>query len=368
MAVFKIAHVGDFYSNRVTGPRNSVTCLSRSLNLINGVVSDVFSLSEDCEFVFNEQKVSSACLRKIIQYDAVVFSSFYSTKSVSMGRSLVKAGVPYFISPRSSFMKEGLRKSYFKKKAFNLLKGRRFVQQASGLHFLTREEYENSSRFFRKGVPFFCPNGVYSKSSDGFLPKPVLKEAMVNGGEIVLGFLGRYDTHHKGLDILLKALFECSSFMRDKKCRIVLYGPDYRNGKEKIKKLISGLGIGDLVEVNGPLFGAEKDEFYRRCDFFLHTSRYEGQPQAVMDAMALGVPVLVSKGTNLVSYINEYDAGFDIGKEASEVSEGIIRAVSLDGESYKKKSENSFLCASQNFCWDEAAKVFYQNMRDLSGK
>lgn len=70
--------------------------------------------------------------------------------------------------------------------------------------------------------------------------------------------------------------------------------------------------LGARVRFVGQRFGDEKLAFLASLDAFLHPSRHEGLPGAVLEAAALGVPLVVSEGTNLARAVRETGAGFGV--------------------------------------------------------
>jgi glycosyltransferase involved in cell wall biosynthesis len=57
------------------------------------------------------------------------------------------------------------------------------------------------------------------------------------------------------------------------------------------------------------VFGREKEALLDSAFVFVHTSRWEGMPFAVIEALATGCPVLVTPATNLGDYVEGFGAG-----------------------------------------------------------
>jgi len=74
---------------------------------------------------------------------------------------------------------------------------------------------------------------------------------------------------------------------------LMMAGPD-AGRMEATRSLARELGVADRVRFPGKL---PKESIYRLsrdCDFFLHTSRADNQPVTVLEAMALGLPVVAT--------------------------------------------------------------------------
>ena len=65
----------------------------------------------------------------------------------------------------------------------------------------------------------------------------------------------------------------------------------------------------DSIKIMGSRFGDEKIALLGQLHVFAHTSHYEGLPTAVLEAVALGVPCVVTEATNLGSHVREFGCG-----------------------------------------------------------
>lgn len=105
--------------------------------------------------------------------------------------------------------------------------------------------------------------------------------------------LGKLCTQ-KGYDIMLDAFSKAVGAREDLRLYIIGAGPD----EAQLKEQSAQLGLTDKV-----FFLGNKSNPYcymRKMDAFISTSRYEGQPLNIMEAMAVGLPLYCSK--NLESY------------------------------------------------------------------
>lgn len=100
----------------------------------------------------------------------------------------------------------------------------------------------------------------------------------------------------KGFDTLVGAVASLRDKVAPLKCVIVGEGPL----RKELERLIGRLGIGDIVELPGRLTSQEIAGLMERCEVFVLPSRpadkgsgvMDGIPGSLMEAMALGVPVI----------------------------------------------------------------------------
>lgn len=105
--------------------------------------------------------------------------------------------------------------------------------------------------------------------------------------------LGRL-CHQKGYDIMLDTFAKACEKRGDLRLFIIGDGPD----RGELEQLANQLGINDRVT----FLGNRQNPYccMKLMDAFISTSRYEGQPLNIMEAMAVGLPLYCSK--NLEAY------------------------------------------------------------------
>ena len=103
------------------------------------------------------------------------------------------------------------------------------------------------------------------------------------GCPVILG-AGRFQ-RQKDFPTLLKAFAEVR---RRRRCRLVILGEGAQ--RPRLQQLIDGLGIG--VDVDLPGFQGNPYPFMKQAGLFVLSSAWEGSPNALTEAMALGTPVV----------------------------------------------------------------------------
>ena len=96
--------------------------------------------------------------------------------------------------------------------------------------------------------------------------------------------VARFETIQKRQDVLVKAFAEFSAKHPEYVLKLVGDGPN----ENEIKQLVDSMGLGKKVE----FLGARKDvlELLSKSTMFVLSSDYEGLPNALLEAMAVGVP------------------------------------------------------------------------------
>ena len=55
-------------------------------------------------------------------------------------------------------------------------------------------------------------------------------------------------------------------------------------------------------------------------DMFILTSRHEGFPMSILEALSYGLPVLITKGTNMTDLVHKASAGWTCETDPIEIA------------------------------------------------
>lgn len=281
--------------------------------------------------------------------DIVVFEGFYSVKEVLFSCELRCKGIPYVIIPRSSLTLQALHNhSWLKKKIAHWLLFNSFVKHALAIQFLTEREYKDSIKLNKNHV--IIPNGFERPSR--------VKEFFSDQGIRAL-FIGRIDIYHKGLDLIINACKKLQDELREAKFELIFYGPNGRD-HENFKLLIDKSGVSDFVKLRGEVSGKTKEQIILDSDVFVMTSRFEGHPMGLIEALAYGLPSLVTQGTNMADEIKKSDAGWVCGNAENDVCVA-LQTMIHEKKFFSHKGKNAQELSMQ-YDWDLLARIFHDSI------
>lgn len=233
--------------------------------------------------------------------DLVVFNDVYVIPHILLAYRLRQRGTPYIMTPRGGLTVGAQNMKRRKKRIANFLFFNAMVKGAIAIHCLSENEAQDTRKWGRP--VFVAGNGVDLPTIDG-------GDHAGDRDSLQLVFIGRLDIHHKGLDLLLEASRLAQDVLREVNATINLYGPEVAGSRAKMTAYIFQHQLSDVVILHGPTYGAEKDWVLRHADLFLHPSRFEGHPMAVLEALAYGVPCLLTPGTNIGDEVSLAGAGW----------------------------------------------------------
>lgn len=350
-----ILYISHLTTNKSEGPNNSVPAQVKAQSNYDNVFW--WNLTEAVQDHWLDtglfhgvkefpNKAISSLPKPFNNPDLVVFESFYYLDDVFHSWECLRRKIPYVITTRGALTWQGQAQKQLKKRVANFLLFRSMVTHAASIQYLTQQEYLDSGDKWNPHH-FIIPNGTNQRNGLVFEHKQ--KRDDIKGVCI-----GRFDPYQKGLDLLLESVDRRKDQLRSKSITISLYGPKRMTCREDYANQISERGLEDILLVKDGVFGEDKEKVLREADFFIMTSRYEGMPMSMVEALSYGVPCFATKGTNLSEEIRKYQAGWSCETSV----EGIVNAFdSLIHDTNKLDDyRKNALSLSKEYNWDEIGR------------
>lgn len=276
--------------------------------------------------------------------DLVVFHETYRPKYLKIYKQLIKRGIPYIIMPHGELTKQAQKKKWLKKKAANVLLFNKFIRNAVAVQCLSAGEAKNTKR---KNARHIGTNGTVLQDTT--------KQSFSQDGLKFL-YVGRLEVKIKGLDIMIGAVGRIAEFMRENKCELYIYGPDLNGRYKQVQDLIAKHNVGDIVFLHPAIYGEQKQNEILGADVFVQTSRTEGAPTGIIEALAYGLPCLVTEGTNLAQFVAANDAGWACATDEQAIADAMVQAVN-ERETLPEKSRNAVNSVKSEYSWDGIARL-----------
>ncbi len=227
--------------------------------------------------------------------------------------------VPYVVSPCGALDPPAFRTRPWLKWAYGWLVERRTLARAAAWHFTSALEQRRAATFGvrRRGVVIPCPlppappapPGVFRTRHPETRDRPLLL------------FLGRLH-RKKRLDLVVEAFLQLARRRQD--IHLVVAGPDEGEGAPARRRLAEA-GAQDRVTILELLVDSEKTAAFQDSTVFLLPSDDENFGLTVAEAMAAGVPVLVSPHVGLAESVAAAGAGLVVDGDAAVWAAAIER-------------------------------------------
>lgn len=284
--------------------------------------------------------------------DVVIIHEVYHKEYLKIGQNLTNNNIPYIIVPHCCLASAAQKKKRIKKIIANKLFFNKFIKNAVALQCLSENERDNTKFHTNK---FIGTNGVSI---------PTNKKSTFSDNEIKIVYIGRLDYYHKGIDLMLEAINQKKDYFKENNCKFYIYGPDYANRRKTVKKLIENNKVQDIVTLLDAVSGAEKECTLLNTDIFIQTSRFEGMPLGILEALSYGLPCIVTEGTNTGEIIKKYNAGWVSETNPESIAKAMVKAVS-DRCKWNSKSNNGIKLVEENFAWNKIAKKAVRDYEEI---
>jgi glycosyltransferase involved in cell wall biosynthesis len=252
----------------------------------------------------------------ITSFDVVHAHALFSFAPVAAAFLARRAGVPYILRPLGVLAPYGMTRHHpiVKRASFALIE-RGLIEAASAVHFTSSVEQAEAEALGLKCKSVVIPLGV---DVDGGSARSIVRRTRSDAFNLL--FLSRID-QKKNLEGVLHALRLVWSKNFNVTLNIAGSGdPQYI---ESLQLLARDLAIDNHVNWLGYVEGERKSEALAAASAFVLASYSENFGIAVVEALAAGLPCLVSRGVAISSKIENAGAGTVIGTTSADIARGI---------------------------------------------
>lgn len=274
---------------------------------INGVKVWYHPLALGGQYFYSPALVE-AVKRQVAEFDLVVNEVFLCHAFAPTASACMHNSIPYVIPTRGQLLPWALNHKRLKKQLYLRLIGWRYLNRAAAFHCTDEGEKLAISRLGMHPPVFVVPNGIDTSQYDHVPPRGRLRRQFnIPETAILLLFLGRLN-RVKGPDITVDVLAELKKTGHE--AHLVLAGPDEQQLTEALRAQAERLGCLDRVHFAGLLTDDDTRQAFADADLLLMPSQVqENFGMSAVEAMAAGVPVLVSAGVPVGKFAEEAQAG-----------------------------------------------------------
>jgi glycosyltransferase involved in cell wall biosynthesis len=280
-------------------------------------------------------------------YDVVHVHALFSYATIPGCRAAAHAPVPYVLRPLGTLSEWSLGHRRWKKRPYYALLERSHLELASAIHVTSDAEAEDLARLGYATRTRVIPLGIDVED------RPPARVRRGSSHEpLRLLFLSRLH-EKKNVPLLLRALAEDADSPRPVLLTIAGEGePRYR---DELVALTKQLELADRVRFVGHVDGDAKRHLLAQSDCFVLPSAHENFGLAVAEALAAGLPAIVTPGVALAREVA--DAGAGLVADATESAlASAIRWVADHPAALIEMGERAGQLAPRDLSWDRTCE------------
>lgn len=266
------------------------------------------------------------------EYDVLHIHALFSFSATAGAFWAVRRGVPYMLRPLGVLNTWGIRnrRPLLKQLSLRLIE-RRVLAHAAAVHFTSEQERCEAELAAPGTRSVVIPNPVASLGADEKRSaEPFLARHPDLVGRRVILFLSRVDPI-KGLDLLLDGFARIRAVFPD--AALVIAGNGDNSFLARLRDQAQRLGVLQDVVWAGFLDEAAKRAAFAAAHVFVLPSYSENFGIAVVEAMANGLPVIVSDQVGIHREVTRVGAGLVVRCDADEVQQALVQM--LDSQSVR---------------------------------
>lgn len=357
----ELGHDVHVFTTNVDGPDDSDVPLGVPVD-IDGVKVWYFP-SKLLRRLYWSPLMAQALEQQVPNFDILHLHSIYLWPTWAAAHVARREQIPYLIAPRGMLVKDLVqRKSRLAKTAWLALIERRNIECAAGLHITSSREEVEARYFGFKLPPFYTvPNG-FDEETDQVSSEVSPQIAELLKKPDMLLFLGRINWE-KGLDRLIPAMQHVPA------AHLILAGNDEENYRPALETLADKCNVRDRITFTGTVQGSDKAALLQHAAIVVLPSYSENFGNVVLEAMAVGCPVVVTPEVGAADIVREYCAGLVIDGDPATLGAG-LQSLLEDPEEREQMGLRGRQAVEEHFSWGAVAQqmesVYTEILRDKS--
>ncbi|MCW5745257.1 MAG: glycosyltransferase [Alphaproteobacteria bacterium] len=305
--------------------------------------------------------MAPALRRDLPAFDVVHLHSLYMFHDWLGGHLCRRFGVPYIVRPHGMLDPYIRARHRGRKRVTELLFQNRVLRHAAAIHYTSDVEREISEPFAQGAPGRVVPLGVDLAGFDALPPAARFHERFpeTRGRRIVL-FLSRLH-FKKGLDLLIPAFARLAA--SDPSLHLVIAGPD--DGMlDQCRAWARRDGVPERVSFTGMLRGEDKLAAFAAASVFALPSYSENFGIAVVEAMAAGLPVVISDQVNIWREVEAGGGARVVGCDTDQLAQALATVLG-DAALAADMAAKARATVRRLYHWDSVAAALEEMYRDV---
>jgi glycosyltransferase involved in cell wall biosynthesis len=312
---------------------------------------------------FYSPELVRAIERMAEEFQIAILDTLFTHAMGPAANICIRRRVPYVIPLHGQLLPTALKHRHIKKRLYLALAGGVYLNRAAALHCTTWTEAQAAAKLGLDTHSFVVPNALDVKTLARPLQAAHFKTKLgIRADDRVVLFLGRLH-RVKRPEIALQAF----AAMGLPDVHLVYAGADEEHLESKLRSLARALRCADRVHFAGLLDSTGVRQVLAETDLLMMPSEMESFGMSAAEAMAAGVPVLLSHGVALGHWVEEAQAGRVVSGTADAFAQA-GRALLSEPALLRAMGERGRELVQRRFAPANIAKQFLTECESIVGR
>ena len=305
-------------------------------------------------------KIDGWLSENLNRFDAIIVRGIWQYQSFAVRRAAKKDSVPYFVFIHGAldpWFKHHYPLKQLKKWLYWPWAEYRVLRDASAVLFTSNEERRlaRESFWLYRANEVVVDYGISAPNGDPEAERQAFYSTypMLRGKRVFL-FLSRLHAK-KGCDLLIRAFAQVLKARPE--FHLVMAGPDQEGWGARLLDLSTSLGVNSQITWAGMLTGQLKWGAFRAAEAFVLPSHSENFGVVVAEALACGLPVLITDKVNIWREIEADGAGLVEPDTLEGIHNLLSRWLGTSVTERQEMSARAALCFANKFEIQRAVKT-----------
>jgi len=266
------------------------------------------------------------------RFNVVHIHAVFSHACMAAARLCRRHAIPYIVRPLGTLDPWSMRRKPLRKRFLWDLGVGQMLRRAAAIHYTTAEERQLAEDSLQLARGVVIPLGIETEHLQTRESSSVFRRQhpVVDHAPYVL-VLSRIHPK-KGLELLLETFLDLVRQPRFKQWKLVVAGEGDARYVTSLRRQVQESGSNEHVLFSGWLADREKISALQDAALLALPSYQENFGVCIAEALACGVPVLVSRHVNLAREIEAAGAGWIAAMEPDDFREKLAQALEMKEE------------------------------------
>lgn len=283
------------------------------------------------------------------EFDFIHVHTVFSHPANSAMRIAHELGIPSCVRPLGQLCRWSMQQRGWVKRLQLALMTRRNIDRTRFIHCTSRMEAEETGELGFTSPCQVLPHGIDLPPTLPVARALLRQELGIPSDRKVVVFMSRFH-EKKGIELLIQACTEAKEAFD-----LVLAGTGDESYVGMLKQRLAAAGLNPRVHWRGFVQGDAKWQLLQGGDVFVLPSHSENFGIVVLEALASGLPVIVSDQVALQDEVRQHDLGMVVPLDATALRHALDDLLSQDNRRQAIR-QRCLTAAREHFSWSAAAK------------